>query len=67
MNNSTKVRLILMLDREFDETVASILNKQRLMDRSRSFQEKTKYAAEAAELEKYLGTLLTMAEQILEG
>jgi hypothetical protein len=67
MNNSTKARLIMMLDREFDKTVVSIFNKQQLMDKSRSFHEKAKYAAEAAELESYLGTLLTMAEQILEG
>ena len=67
MNNSTKTRLILMLDREFDNTIESIANKQQLMNTSFSYREKAEYAAQAAELEAYAETLLNIALQVLEG
>jgi hypothetical protein len=63
MDNTT--RLILMLDREFDKTVESIINKKALMERTGDFREIATLAAEAAELEEYLGILFNMAQEIL--
>ena len=66
MNNSTKTRLIFMLDREFDKTFENIMNKKKLMDRTGNFKEIATLASEAAELEDYLETLLNMALKIME-
>ncbi len=65
MDNSTKIRLIRMLDREFDKTIESIFNKQKLMERTRDSRAIAQYASAAAELEDYANTLFIMAQKIL--
>lgn len=66
MNNFIKTKLITLLDQEFDKTVASIANIQKLVDRSKSFTEKAKYVARQAQHEEYANTLFALAQQILE-
>ena len=66
MSDTIKVMLIQMLDREFDNTIESIARKNRLIESSRSFTQKARYANEAVELEEYATTLYNLAQQILE-
>ena len=66
MNSFIKTELITLLGQEFDKTVVSIANVQKLVDRSRSFTEKAKHVARQAQLEEYANTLYNLAQQILE-
>jgi hypothetical protein len=66
MMSSAKMKMIAKLDAEFDEAIFGMLEKQQLMDRSRSFGEKAKHAAEAAELESYANLLFAIAQFVLE-
>ena len=66
MTDTTKAMLIQMLDREFDRTLESIARKNRLIESSRSFAQKARYANEAVELEDYANTLYNLAQAVLE-
>ena len=66
MTDTIKAMLIQMLDREFDRTIESIARKNRLIESSRSFAQKARYANEAVELEDYACVLYNMAQEILE-
>ena len=67
MSEFIKTNLIIMLDREFDRTIARIARKERKIAETPSFREKSRIAAEAAELEDYANQLYIMAKEILEG
>ena len=67
MSEFIKTNLIIMLDREFDRTIARIARKERKIAETPSFREKAKLANEAAELEDYANQLYNMALEILEG
>lgn len=66
MDSFIKTKLIIMLEQEFDKTVANITNIQKLVDRSKSFTEKAKHVVRQAQYEEYANTLFNLAQQILE-
>jgi hypothetical protein len=66
MTQANKVRIIFMLDREFDKTVTSIENKKALMRRTNDLRTIGKLASEAAEQEEYLEVLFNMALKAME-
>jgi hypothetical protein len=68
MNGTIKVRLLSMLSKEFNKTIASIQNEQQLLASARpgDLHALHRHIYNVAELTEYANTLVEMALQILE-